>query len=479
MAKNKILTILSAAVIVLALVNLASASAIIFNAPTPANASVSTGGKILYNVSIDSSYHVFPENVSLFKVSLYDLSDNLISSAGSPNAISAEGSFPNLQEGTYYLFVKVTLVNGTVLTSEPRFVNVATDLSALYADPTPTDRALINMFDNPFNIKVAANKKADSITAFIFNESGNLVKTTNALSTDSYEETFNLSDGNYSFFANVTLGSSNVLTPTRYIRVHITPPTVSNVAISPAIPSSGLPGTNLSFAINNISSSEIPSRVYSFAELSASVKIRSKETYTFNESSILPFYINISNLNQEGSYSVFLYVSDSDGNIAKVLVGTINIATPSPPGPSGGGSSSSGSGTSGGATTPVGCLTRWVCTEWKDCINGTQTRICEKTNPNCFTNQSKPAEIQNCAVKNETAETPEETKEETQQKKSFLSTITGAVIGTPERVRNSAIIAIVVVLLIVTYIIDRRNRKRSSSSNNNTGKPKKEENGSS
>ncbi len=45
----------------------------------------------------------------------------------------------------------------------------------------------------------------------------------------------------------------------------------------------------------------------------------------------------------------------------------------------------------------------WNCSEWGDCINGIQTRICKEYN-NCHTTYGKPVEAQNCLVKIETDE---------------------------------------------------------------------------
>jgi hypothetical protein len=53
----------------------------------------------------------------------------------------------------------------------------------------------------------------------------------------------------------------------------------------------------------------------------------------------------------------------------------------------------------GGGGGPL-CLPAWECSNWTDCTNGSQTRICEDDN-NCNTDHDKPAETQDCDVSEE------------------------------------------------------------------------------
>ena len=46
------------------------------------------------------------------------------------------------------------------------------------------------------------------------------------------------------------------------------------------------------------------------------------------------------------------------------------------------------------------CVENWSCTEWSECINGTQTRTCTDLN-NCGTTINKPPEVQSCKVPGE------------------------------------------------------------------------------
>jgi len=61
-----------------------------------------------------------------------------------------------------------------------------------------------------------------------------------------------------------------------------------------------------------------------------------------------------------------------------------------PPPPSGNG------GNGGGGYTPP-CEENWTCTEWSECVDGEQNKVCTDLNQ-CGTNESKPAETQECEV---------------------------------------------------------------------------------
>ena len=103
-----------------------------------------------------------------------------------------------------------------------------------------------------------------------------------------------------------------------------------------------------------------------------------------------------------------------------------------------GGGSGSGSG--------LGCLTKYKCSEWSDCVNGIQTRTCSKEKEFCNVYEGKPAETQECTI-NETAT------------KGFFSAITGAIIGALGT-GGSIIVGIFIVGIIgasVTIMIRKKN----------------------
>lgn len=51
---------------------------------------------------------------------------------------------------------------------------------------------------------------------------------------------------------------------------------------------------------------------------------------------------------------------------------------------------------SGGGSSSGRCYTDWECGEWSNCINSKQTRICNKINPYCYSNEN-PVESKNCS----------------------------------------------------------------------------------
>lgn len=126
-----------------------------------------------------------------------------------------------------------------------------------------------------------------------------------------------------------------------------------------------------------------------------------------------------------------------------------------------------GGGGGGGTTTikpPVegGCLTNWTCSDWSECINGTQTRACSKIDAKCGAS-FRPAEERNCtaAEKNETIpqppvnETvPEKPKEE---EKGIIPMITGFIASNPiSRFmldRPWISLLIIIIILAATYLL--------------------------
>jgi hypothetical protein len=55
---------------------------------------------------------------------------------------------------------------------------------------------------------------------------------------------------------------------------------------------------------------------------------------------------------------------------------------------------------------PTVCVENWQCTEWSECVNGTQTRTCTDLN-NCGTTLNKPEEERSCVVEEEVPPAPE------------------------------------------------------------------------
>jgi hypothetical protein len=96
-----------------------------------------------------------------------------------------------------------------------------------------------------------------------------------------------------------------------------------------------------------------------------------------------------------------------------------------------------------------GCATKWTCTAWSACTDGTQTRTCNYSVNYCTPKISKPAESQTCnatiagtAPIQATPSTPT---------KGFFATITGAVVGTLGT--GGAIVVIAFIVSVVGLVI--------------------------
>lgn len=90
------------------------------------------------------------------------------------------------------------------------------------------------------------------------------------------------------------------------------------------------------------------------------------------------------NANFTGVDSFSYYVSDRNLSSAVVLVRLyVNTSIPIES-VSSSSSSSSGSSGSSGSGGQAGCTTKWVCSAWENCINGSQSRNCSKILSNCY-----------------------------------------------------------------------------------------------
>ena len=126
----------------------------------------------------------------------------------------------------------------------------------------------------------------------------------------------------------------------------------------------------------------------------------------------------------DGTYTYTIYAFDLVGHNEGVgILGTIILGT-----------TTNNGGSSGGGGGGSGLSSYWQCGEWSECIDGTQTRICE----NIGRNLPNRTETKSCSVdftplSYETKESEKETTELTEDNqgpKSAFSKITGAVTGT-------------------------------------------------
>lgn len=120
-----------------------------------------------------------------------------------------------------------------------------------------------------------------------------------------------------------------------------------------------------------------------------------------------------------GTYTATLTVTDKYGKNDSTNV-QIKITSPSTSSSgSGGGSGGGGGGSSGSSQSNEvtglfvqneTCREDWICSEWSECISGSQERICEDWN-SCGSEEFKPLVIQDCVI--EDTKTQEQTSQAT------------------------------------------------------------------
>jgi len=118
----------------------------------------------------------------------------------------------------------------------------------------------------------------------------------------------------------------------------------------------------------------------------------------FTNTNALVHSFNYSNLTA-GSYKLYYKCNDSDGNVATQSKNhSFSIASPTPIPSTGGGGGGGRAATvaAPNVSAPV-CYENWQCSEFGECIAGTQTRTCNDVNK-CGTATNKPSEGQGCEV---------------------------------------------------------------------------------
>ena len=115
------------------------------------------------------------------------------------------------------------------------------------------------------------------------------------------------------------------------------------------------------------------------------------------------YNIIISMKESDEGEAISFYVQNVNTGIQSIFQGGNSVqldlsATIAAPPASGGGSSGGGGGSSGGGSGGSGvCTESWICTDWTDCSNYVQKRVCADVNQ-CNTTASKPVESQECTM---------------------------------------------------------------------------------
>ena len=112
------------------------------------------------------------------------------------------------------------------------------------------------------------------------------------------------------------------------------------------------------------------------------------------------------------------------------------------------------SGSSGGGS----CYTEWACANWSGCLNGSETRVCEKERASCSIREVKPNETRSCVVE-VVAEVPSEAGGAVEGDAEELNAGLGlgAVTGTG---RTGSVALIVVALIVVAGVAVTVNRRK-------------------
>lgn len=117
------------------------------------------------------------------------------------------------------------------------------------------------------------------------------------------------------------------------------------------------------------------------------------------------------------------------------------------------------SSNSPGGGSSLSCITDWVCTEWSECVDATQIRVCEKEKPSCSAGL-KPFEVQPCGESSGDFE--EMGFSQGNESKTESSGITGAVVGGLQTADSYlSILFVVCVFGATAFIIVRQRRMRT------------------
>ena len=184
---------------------------------------------------------------------------------------------------------------------------------------------------------------------------------------DNFHLPENLSDGNYSL--RIRVRNNATLTTWNNDTILIIDNTTPSVSFVPPTPSSGSKQTQKTVIINISYSDANPDTLW--------LNFSGNVYYVTNLSS--SGWINWTLTLSDGSYSYYACLNDSAGNQNCTENRTLEIYTPKSTGTGGGGyytTSYSGGGISV-------CSASISCSNWSECINGTQTRTCNKTLDDC------------------------------------------------------------------------------------------------
>jgi len=150
----------------------------------------------------------------------------------------------------------------------------------------------------------------------------------------------------------------------------------------------------------------------------------------------------------EGEYSYTVYAVDLvGGNAGRAIKNVVKI--------------DQDGGSSGGSSSySYVCIEDWECGEWSECLGNDMRRLCNDLNE-CGTEKTKPDVYQGCGVSFEDVDSvleSDDVEPGTSSFNSFLSAVTGAVIG--GGAASVAVAGVFMALVVGGFVIVAKRRKK-------------------
>ncbi|MCA9485739.1 MAG: hypothetical protein KC506_02760, partial [Nanoarchaeota archaeon] len=212
---------------------------------------------------------------------------------------------------------------------------------------------------------------------------------------------------------------------------------------------------------SSLSTAETENSITVFFHISNSTNLTELKI-SLNNSNLTDLHLNstnftFSNLSSGTEYIITFLALPVNETLS---INATTLETPENPETSNQEGSSSGNGGGGGGSI---CTTQWTCTEWSECIEGTQTRVCSSPENYCKPKTQKPQETQTCIQdlsfnsnqeNQDLAEQNSETSETINENSN--SKITGAVIGTLKQQPATWIIGFLLVVVALYIFVSSK-----------------------
>ncbi len=281
---------------------------------------------------------------------------------------SCSGNY--LIEGNYVLNVSITdqAGNGPVTDTSKTVIidNTPPTINLL----SPSNNSWSNTSGNNFTFNFIDNLSPIANCSLFVN--GNLQTFNDAINGSSTTLSTTLTDGlNQWLIRCVDLAGNNGQSENWTINVDTVPP---QIAFVPPTPASGSSQTAKTFVVNVSHNESNPAQLWVL--LNGNIYLNQDYSGNYTNLTIGPL--------ADGSYSYRVCINDSAGNQNCTEIRTISIYT------------SRGGGYSGSSYFYI-CQEKWNCSEWSECVNGTQVRNCTDLN-NCNTEYYKPSTNRSCEM---------------------------------------------------------------------------------